>query len=250
MAPASSDPSTSTSHHVEHNVQAIATTITPQDTYIHPPDVPQAQPNSSAVISPQLVGATAHQQNAPVQDAEQISTTSFLGPLSSSLPPTAAATSSVSQSSNPSSSQLVPQVNSPTDVQGQFTASSSSVSDDQAQTAMQVDAPEDDQEIEESDIGPDGLRLVKVCLEDLFGEPVDGRLICKLCESVMTLMYPDADFTHRFKSRHRYRENIQEKGRAYFVDATDEELVAHAIAEHNHAWEHLRQPEAEESEDV
>jgi len=53
------------------------------------------------------------------------------------------------------------------------------------QEAMQVDGEEGHEGSEDDliEIGPDGLRLVKECLSEIFHEPKeDGSVICKLCE--------------------------------------------------------------------
>ena len=53
------------------------------------------------------------------------------------------------------------------------------------QEAMEVDGggEQEGSEDEMIEIGPDGLRLVKDCLEEIFHEPKeDGSVICKLCE--------------------------------------------------------------------
>jgi hypothetical protein len=56
----------------------------------------------------------------------------------------------------------------------------------EAQEAMQVDAGDEaeDSGDELIEVGPDGLRLVKDCLAEIFHEPreEDGAVICKLCE--------------------------------------------------------------------
>lgn len=180
-APVSSDPSaTPAFQQFENNAQPMATAISPQDTYIRPPDVSQSQPISSAVIPPQPLPsvATPPQQTIPIQNAQQIPNAPSVGPFSSS----------VVQQMDPSTSSVSSSLNSFTD---QNAPEDTSISTDtQNQTdAMEIDASEDEQEDEqESDIGPDGLRLLQICLEDLFGEPDDdGRLTCKLCLSVFIL---------------------------------------------------------------
>jgi len=53
------------------------------------------------------------------------------------------------------------------------------------QEAMQVDGGDEHEGSEDEmiEVGPDGLRLVKDCLEEIFHEPKeDGSVICKLCE--------------------------------------------------------------------
>ena len=53
------------------------------------------------------------------------------------------------------------------------------------QEAMQVDGEEEHEGSEDEliELGPDGLRLVKDCLSEIFHEPKeDGSVICKLCE--------------------------------------------------------------------
>lgn len=51
------------------------------------------------------------------------------------------------------------------------------------QDQMQIDTVEGAEESEEEvELGPDGLRLVRDCLEQLFGESRVGQVVCRLCE--------------------------------------------------------------------
>jgi hypothetical protein len=55
----------------------------------------------------------------------------------------------------------------------------------EVQEAMKVDGGDEHEGSEDEmiEVGPDGLRLVKDCLEEIFHEPKeDGSVICKLCE--------------------------------------------------------------------
>jgi len=55
----------------------------------------------------------------------------------------------------------------------------------EVQEAMELDGGDEHEGSEDEmiEVGPDGLRLVKDCLEEIFHEPKeDGSVICKLCE--------------------------------------------------------------------
>ncbi|KAJ3508652.1 hypothetical protein NLJ89_g5630 [Agrocybe chaxingu] len=91
-------------------------------------------------------------------------------------------------------------------------------------------AQDEDQEMEDEEegeglveVGPDGLRLVKDCLEELFEEDEDspGHRMCRLCTV-------------------RHQKGLISEPPTAFVNATDEELEAHCLAEHDQVWEVLR----------
>ncbi|CAA7259635.1 unnamed protein product [Cyclocybe aegerita] len=100
----------------------------------------------------------------------------------------------------------------------------------QVTTDLPPPAQDDDQEMEDEEegeglveVGPDGLRLVKDCLEDLFDEDEElpGHRTCRLCSV-------------------RHRKGLISEPPTAFVNATDEELEAHCLAEHDQVWEVLR----------
>lgn len=97
------------------------------------------------------------------------------------------------------------------------------------QEAMQVDGGDEHEGSEDDliELGPDGLRLVKDCLAELFHEPKeDGSVICKLCE-------------------YRHAHGYQEEPPVQFVNPTDQQLEDHCVTEHEAAWSNLRNPDAE-----
>ncbi|KAH9482789.1 hypothetical protein JR316_0004889 [Psilocybe cubensis] len=213
----------------EETVQPVASTIAPQDTHISQPDMSLNQPVHSMVITSQALPSTVtpNQQvfsNHNIQEEKTTSSQNLqqdLNTSSSSVEQVDLSTSSAPINPNSSIDQSTSEVaDPPSEIQNQA-------------FVMQVDASSgvDEEEVEqESDVGPDGLRLLQICLEDLFGEPDEnGRVNCKLC-------------------LHRYQRNIQSNAPPTFINATDEELVAHAVAEHKRAWDHIRQPEVEGQE--
>ncbi|KAG2013797.1 hypothetical protein CC2G_010667 [Coprinopsis cinerea AmutBmut pab1-1] len=86
--------------------------------------------------------------------------------------------------------------------------------------AQQQDGAGDDDE-EEVLVGPDGLRLVSDCLSDLF-EDVSGGRICILC-------------------RARYTSGAIPHPPQAFVNASEDDLVRHCLAEHEDTWNELRE---------
>ncbi|KAJ2931754.1 hypothetical protein H1R20_g5498, partial [Candolleomyces eurysporus] len=83
------------------------------------------------------------------------------------------------------------------------------------------DLEEEDEDEEDIAVGPDGLRLVSDCLENLFEDDGAGGRTCRLCKT-------------------RHARGLIAAAPAPFVNAPDEALVEHCTAEHEQVWNELR----------
>ena len=110
------------------------------------------------------------------------------------------------------------------------------------QDAMEVDAQDDEEEEEEEEeLGPDGLRLVKNCLPELFDENEDGTTrTCKICQLVLLILLLNPPTDPFAVVRYNYEQGNLPTPCPPFVDAADETLEAHAITTHAGAWEMVR----------
>ncbi|KAF9534776.1 hypothetical protein CPB83DRAFT_214493 [Crepidotus variabilis] len=80
---------------------------------------------------------------------------------------------------------------------------------------------EEDMEYE-VEVGPDGLRLVRDCLEEIFRTPEGGGRVCGLC-----------------LLRQQRNPNIEPP--MPFINASDDDLEMHCLSEHEKAWTIARQ---------
>ena len=181
-------------------------TISPRETYINPPSQPQAQPSNTLPLAQQSQYVTSPPPAAPSQNIGQTEMASAVSNLSLNTPVvTEPVSTSFYQSSAPPSTaasyqQQVPpqhtQVTSPPVDHGLQQNVPVGVAESVSQTsfvghddAMEVDAEGEEESEEEVELGPDGLRLVSDCLDQLFGESRVGQIVCPLCQSVLFQLF-------------------------------------------------------------
>lgn len=173
----------------ESNVASMTPAVPPYDSYLNQQPGMTPPLLSPVVVSPQNV-------SGPSNQSEPLSTPTPVPPSAPSLKrntisdqDVAGLTEEPNKKPRLEHSHLEP---SPTDP----TAGSSSaplpkppmevsVPVSSVQEAMQVDGGDEHEGSEDEmiEVGPDGLRLVKDCLGEIFYEPKeDGSMICKLCE--------------------------------------------------------------------
>ncbi|KAF5322360.1 hypothetical protein D9619_000493 [Psilocybe cf. subviscida] len=97
---------------------------------------------------------------------------------------------------------------------------------DSAEASMEEDATEkagkdDDDDGEIVQVGPDGLRLVSDCLDELFGTDRTGTFICKFCVV-------------------RHKMNLMSGPPVIYESPSDEALAQHLMADHKAAWDRAR----------
>lgn len=83
----------------------------------------------------------------------------------------------------PTGKSSVDQFSIDTSASGQTSTENTTVSQPTMNTSVQAEDGEDDEE-EEEEFGPDGLRLISCCLEQLFEDTEQGR-VCRLCRFVV-----------------------------------------------------------------